>query len=79
MQTHYDYLVTGGTGLIGSTFIKSLPAGSTVLVLTRQKHPKRLDKVTANLKLISNLNDISNNTLIEHVINLAGEPIVDRL
>ncbi|KZY65549.1 hypothetical protein A3739_11405 [Oleiphilus sp. HI0067] len=78
MQTHYDYLVTGGTGLIGSTFIKSLPAGITVLVLTRQKHPKRLDKVTANLKLISNLNDISDDTIIDHVINLAGEPIVDR-
>jgi uncharacterized protein (TIGR01777 family) len=72
-----NYLITGGTGLIGQALIKSIDfKGNTVTVLTRNIE-------TASLRLKSDVNFIDELLLsdIEHsdiVINLAGEPIADK-
>jgi uncharacterized protein (TIGR01777 family) len=72
-----NYLITGGTGLIGQALIKSINFKiNTVTVLTRNIE-------TASLRLTSEVNFIDELSLsdIEHsdiVINLAGEPIADK-
>jgi uncharacterized protein (TIGR01777 family) len=72
-----NYLITGGTGLIGQALIKSLSTKTnTITVLTRN-----IEKASAVLK--SDVNFIDELTLsdiesIDTVINLAGEPIADK-
>lgn len=72
-----NYLITGGTGLIGKALINSLSTQkSTITVLTRniKKASSLLNK---EIKLIDELllSDIEN---IDIVINLAGEPIAEK-
>jgi uncharacterized protein (TIGR01777 family) len=73
-----NILITGGTGFIGQQFIKRFP-DYDYTVLTRNPHRARsiLGAVTA-LKLISSLDELSNLDDFNAVINLAGEPIVDK-
>ncbi|MBA6233863.1 MULTISPECIES: TIGR01777 family oxidoreductase [unclassified Colwellia] len=72
-----NFLITGGTGLIGQALIKSINfKDNTVTVLTR-------NIATASLRLTNDINFIDELSLsdIEHsdiVINLAGEPIADK-
>ncbi|MEE4244235.1 MAG: TIGR01777 family oxidoreductase [Kangiellaceae bacterium] len=73
-STHY--FITGGTGLIGSRFIKSLPSEASVTVLTRR--PKNVTiPADCSLSFVNRINQVDFNT-VEHVINLAGEPIDKR-
>lgn len=71
-------LITGGTGLIGSALCKLLLSEQhQITVLSRQP-----DTVPAKcgqlVKGIQSLSDISDNTPIDWVFNLAGEPIADK-
>lgn len=72
-----NYLITGGTGLIGSVICRQLQAaGHTVIVLSRDR-----DKVHKRCGLsavaITRLDDIGTTEQVDVVINLAGEPIAD--
>jgi hypothetical protein len=71
-------LITGGTGLIGSALIKKLLVkGRKITVLTRniqaaqRSFPKRINCIDS-LAPLTHLDDV------DAVINLAGEPIVDK-
>ncbi|MCO4797671.1 MAG: TIGR01777 family oxidoreductase [Colwelliaceae bacterium] len=72
-----NYLISGGTGLIGHNLITALAnEGNRITVLTRNKY-KAKKLLGSNIKLIEHLSidDIENQNTI---INLAGEPIADR-
>lgn len=72
-----NYLITGGTGLIGSKICQKLQAaGHTIIVLSRSK-----DKVQRRCGLsaiaVTSLDEIGHNEQVDVVINLAGAPIAD--
>lgn len=71
------YLITGGTGLIGQAFIKSLTKDTTqITVLTRNKvNTKKILGAEINCIDELALTDIENSDVI---LNLAGEPIADK-
>ena len=72
-----NYLITGGTGLIGKAFIESLPKNtSQITVLSRNKiNAKKL--LGSEINCIDKLSiiDIENSDVI---LNLAGEAIADK-
>jgi uncharacterized protein (TIGR01777 family) len=66
-----NYLITGGTGFIGSELVKKLvQKGDAVTVLTRKKNQKN-----PSVRFINNFSEIDQNEKIDCIINLAGEPI----
>jgi uncharacterized protein (TIGR01777 family) len=72
-----NYLITGGTGLIGSKICQKLQAaGHTVIVLSRSR-----DKVHRRCGLsaiaVTSLDDIGHNEQVDAIINLTGAPIAD--
>ena len=71
-------LITGGTGLIGSALCELLLSQQhQVTVLSR--HPETVPaKCGEHVKAIQSLSDISDETPIDWVFNLAGEPIADK-
>ncbi len=64
------FLITGGTGFIGSSFIKKHP-DDYFYVYTRNKNLENTETVT----YIQNFEQIPNSISIDYVINLAGENI----
>ncbi|MFQ3197593.1 MAG: hypothetical protein ACI8R9_002867 [Paraglaciecola sp.] len=69
-------LITGGTGLIGSNLIPKLtPHEITVLTRNVSMADRELGN---NLTLISSLDDLPDLNKFDAVINLAGEPIVNK-
>lgn len=71
-------LITGGTGFIGSHLAKELgKAGHRVTVLTRKTANAR--ELEAPIRIITDLDQIADTEVIDHVINLAGAPIVGGL
>ncbi|MFT5296688.1 MAG: hypothetical protein ACI9YH_002708 [Colwellia sp.] len=72
-----NYLITGGTGLIGKALINSLHTkNNTITVLTRDKE-KASSLLNKDINFIDELylSDMEN---IDTVINLAGEPIAEK-
>lgn len=85
------YLITGGSGFIGSELIKSLMLdGHTVTILTRneattRQHFADLFKWAVNnpkalnaVETVSNLNQIPHDQSFDVVVNLAGQGIADK-
>ena len=71
-------LVTGATGFIGRRLVEALTcAGHQVIVLTRD--PKNAATLRPPFRLVTGLDQIPSDARIDVVINLAGEPIGDRL
>ena len=72
------YLITGGTGFVGKKLITNLlQSKQQITVLSRDKNKVEklfLDKVRA----VENLSEISNDEIIDNIINLAGEPIANK-
>lgn len=69
-----NILITGGTGLIGRALCTALLAENhTLTVLTRRPH-----KVPSQCQAIQSLSEWQPQTNYDAVINLAGEPIVDK-
>jgi len=69
-------LITGGTGLIGQAFVRQFNENhytvlSRSVYLVQQKLPKQVE-VLSSLSSLQNLDDY------DAVINLAGEPIIDK-
>lgn len=72
-----NILITGGTGLIGRHFIKASEEKHTFTVLTRK--PDTANKQLPNSCVyITSLSELDNLNSFDAVINLAGEPIVDK-
>ena len=72
-----NYLITGGTGLIGQALIKILLSEhATITVLTRNVN-KAQKTLLGNVSMITSLS-IEDIELSDIVINLAGEPIADK-
>ena len=68
------FLITGGTGFIGSALCKHLlNQGHNLVVVSR--NPK---KVASNIQGIGSLSEVSADDQFDAVINLAGEPIADK-
>ncbi len=72
------FLVTGGTGLIGSALIKQLlGAENQITVLTRDISRAK-QKLPYPIDFINTLTDYDSSRTLDYVINLAGEPIADK-
>lgn len=69
-------LITGGTGLIGHRFIQTYP-DHQYTVLTRSPE-KAKAKLPASVTLLNDLSELDSLDRFDGVINLAGEPIVDK-
>lgn len=67
------YLISGGTGYVGSQFLKTLPDDTEITILSR-----RFKNNHQNISYVQNLDDIPNNTSFDVIMNLAGEPIDQR-
>ena len=72
-------LVTGGTGFIGARLVEALAAaGHEVTVLSRRRD-KALRMAPRGVRIVASLDDLADDTRIDAVVNLAGEPISDGL
>ncbi|MDF2185608.1 TIGR01777 family oxidoreductase [Grimontia hollisae] len=69
-------LVTGGTGLIGRALIAKLEHHE-ITVLTRSPDNAR-EVLPTKVHLIKDIDDITDISQFDAIINLAGEPIVDK-
>jgi len=74
MGIKMNILITGGTGLIGRHFIKAFQQPYQFTVLTRDIEEAKWS-VPEGVKLIEHLPEQNS---FEAIINLAGEPIVDK-
>lgn len=72
-----NILITGGTGLIGRNFINTYQDDHRFTVLTRNKNAAK-QKLPENCQFIESLDAFSQLNSFDAVINLAGEPIVDK-
>jgi len=72
-----NYLITGGTGLIGKALIKLLNKQSNVITVLTRNIKAASSLVNEGVRLIDELllSDVEN---IDTVINLAGEPIAEK-
>jgi uncharacterized protein (TIGR01777 family) len=74
---HRGVLVTGATGFIGHRLVEALvSAGHDVTVLAR--NPKAL-ALPPPLRVVTSLDQISNDARVDAVINLAGESVANGL
>ncbi len=72
------FLVTGGTGLIGSVILERISdAGGSALVLSRTAESKKASP-KARIAYVGTLSSISLDTKFDVVINLAGESIAGK-
>ena len=73
------FLITGGTGFIGSVLIRNLSeAGHHATVLTRQPN-EYTGQIGGHIRYESSFNAIDDNEVFQAVINLGGEGIGDKL
>ena len=72
-----NILLTGGTGLIGSEFIRQYSDKHSFTVISRSL-TKAKGKLGNSVKVFENVASIENFESLDAVINLAGEPIADR-
>ena len=71
-------LITGGTGFIGCRLIEALAsAGHEVIVLARD--PAKAAMLRPPFRLVTRLDQIAPATVIDTVINFAGEPVANGL
>lgn len=72
-----NILITGGTGLIGRYFIEKYHHDYRFTVITRNiNHAQKI--LPANCEFIDDLQSLTDLSAFNAVINLAGEPIVDK-
>lgn len=71
-----NILITGGTGLIGKALITAF-ADHPITVLTRSI-AKAKTQLPNNLTFIESLDELENFDAFDAVVNLAGEPIIDK-
>ena len=71
-----NILITGGTGLIGSAFMRQFD-DYQYTVLTRSVAQAKIS-LPANVQLLDSLENLQNLDAFDAVINLAGAPIIDK-
>tara|TARA_R110001606_G_scaffold361754_7_gene515349 strand:- start:268194 stop:269102 length:909 start_codon:yes stop_codon:yes gene_type:complete len=71
-------LITGGTGLIGSSLCKQLIDQHYHVTVLSRNLKTVTQKFGQQVRGITSLSDINDNVIIDIVINLAGEPIADK-
>ena len=70
------FLVTGGTGFIGTRLVAALAAaGHDVTVLCRDRKKALALTATGAVRLVTSLDEIAANARFDAIVNLAGEPI----
>lgn len=69
-----NILITGGTGLIGRSYIEA-NTDHVFTVVTRNPSKAKLHDHT---RLVDSLNNLNNLNEFDAIINLAGEPIIDK-
>jgi uncharacterized protein (TIGR01777 family) len=73
-----NVLVTGATGFIGRRLVQALnTAGHQVIVLARD--PAKAAMLNPPFRLITGLSQLPDDTAIDAIVNLAGEPIANGL
>jgi len=72
------YLITGGTGLIGSALCRLLASSENHITVLSRTPENVAQRCGENTVAVSNLQQISQSTPIDIVINLAGAPIADK-
>jgi uncharacterized protein len=71
-------LVTGATGFVGRRLVEALTsAGHDVTVLTRDPH--KTDVLCPPFRVVTSLDQIPKDAMIDGIVNLAGEPIAEGL
>lgn len=71
-------LITGGSGFVGRALCqKAMARGWEVSVLSRQPADKVRQICGSKVRVVASLSDIAQLPAIDHVINLAGEPIME--
>ncbi|MEX4582287.1 TIGR01777 family oxidoreductase [Haemophilus influenzae] len=74
-----NILLTGGTGLIGKALVEQLCLrNEQVTILTRSSSPHTLSK-HKNIKFITALSQLNSQEQFDAIINLAGEPIFNKV
>ena len=68
------FLITGGTGFIGSVFCEHLLRGDHSITI-QTRHPQ---SVNGNIESIERLEDLNPSEVFDVVINLTGEPIANK-
>ncbi|KKJ77165.1 hypothetical protein WH95_08855 [Kiloniella litopenaei] len=69
-------LITGATGFVGKAVVREqLVKGKKLVVLTRDKE-KAKNAFGDNVTIIESLDEVSDNTEIDQIINLAGEAVI---
>ena len=78
LPPHQTVLVTGATGFIGRRLVQALTvAGHQVIVLARD--PAKAATLNPPFRLITGLSQLPDDTMIDAIVNLAGEPIANGL
>ncbi|MFD2204785.1 TIGR01777 family oxidoreductase [Kiloniella antarctica] len=69
-------LITGATGFVGKALTRDLLArGERVIVLTRDE-AKAKNAFGSHVRVVKNLDEISNDFKIDRIVNLAGEAVI---
>ena len=71
-------LITGGSGLIGTALCEKLQSRSHSLIVLTRTPEIAAKKLGADIRFLTDLNQIKPNENIDAVINLAGAPIADK-
>jgi len=78
LPSRQTVLVTGATGFIGRRLVQALTvAGHQVVVLTRD--PAKAATLNPPFRLVTGLSQLPDDTPIDAIVNLAGEPIANGL
>jgi uncharacterized protein (TIGR01777 family) len=71
-------LVTGATGFVGSRLTSALAAaGHEVIALVRD--PEKANQFATPFRLVTSLDQLADDTRINAIVNLAGEPVANGL